>query len=77
MHACVTLKPCEITNMIYFFVLGGPLFLEVDVDEKEKMFAVISSLENFTIQVPDNLTLKIIASYYEKFAPDCFVNLNV
>ena len=49
MHTCVTLKPCQITNTIYFFVLGGPLFLEVDVDEKEKMFAVISSLENFTI----------------------------
>ena len=51
MHTCVLLKSCEITNMIDFFVLGGhyPLFLEVDVDEKEKMFAVISSLENFTI----------------------------
>ena len=38
MHTCVILKPCEITNMIYFFfVLGGhyPLFLEVDGDEKE------------------------------------------
>ena len=23
------------------------------------------------------LILKIIASYYEKFTPDCFVNLNV
>ena len=45
-HACVILKPCEITIMIYFFVLAShyPLFLEVDVDEKEKMFTVISSL---------------------------------
>ena len=51
MHTCFVLKPCEITNMIYFFfVLGGhyPLFLEVDADEKEKMFTVISSLEHFT-----------------------------
>ena len=32
-------------------VLGGhyPLFLEVDADEKEKMFTIISSLEHFTI----------------------------
>ena len=46
MHTCVILKPCEVTNMIYFFVLGShyPLFLEVDVDEKEKMFTVIFSL---------------------------------
>ena len=46
MHTCVTLKPCEIKNMIYFFfVLGGhyTLSLEVDADEK-KMFTVISSL---------------------------------
>ena len=38
--------------MIYFFfVLGGhhPLFLEVDANEKEKMFTIISSLEHFTI----------------------------
>ena len=58
MHTCFVLKPCEITNLIYFFfVLGGhyPLFLEVDADEKEKMFTIISSLENFTIQVPNNL----------------------
>ena len=58
MHTCFVLKPCEITNMIYFFfVLGGhyPLFLEVDADEKEKMFTIISSLEHFTIQVPNNL----------------------
>ena len=58
MHTCFVLKPCEITNMIYFFfVLGGhyPLFLEVDADEKEKMFTVKSSLEHFTIQVPNNL----------------------
>ena len=58
MHTCFVLKPCEITNMIYFFfVLGGhyPLFLEVDADEKEKMFTVISSLEHFSIQVPNNL----------------------
>ena len=51
-HTCVVLKPREITNMIYFFfVLGGhyPLFLEVDDDEKEKMFTVISSLKHFTI----------------------------
>ena len=44
--------------MIYFFfVLGGHylLFLEVDADEKEKMFTVISSLEYFTIKVPNNL----------------------
>ena len=51
MHTCVILKPCEVTNMIYFFVLGShyPLFLEVDVDEKEKMLTVISSLKHFTI----------------------------
>ena len=58
MHTCFVLKPCEITNLIYFFfVLGGhyPLFLEVDADEKEKMFTVISSLKHFTIQVPNNL----------------------
>ena len=58
MHTCVVLKPCEIKNMSYFFfVLGGhyPLFLEVDADEKEKMFTIISSLEHFTIQVPNNL----------------------
>ena len=55
MHTCFVLKPCEITNMIYlFFVLGGH-YLEVDADEKEKMFTVISSLEHFTIQVPNNL----------------------
>ena len=58
MHTCIVLKPCEITNMIYFFfVLGGhyPLFLEVGADEKEKMFTVISSIEHFNIQVPNNL----------------------
>ena len=61
MHTCVVLKPCEITNMIYFFfVLGGhyPLFLEVDDDEKEKRFTVISSLKHFTIQVPSNLDIE-------------------
>ena len=48
----VILKPCEITNVIYFVVLGGhyPLF-----DEKEKIFTVISSLEKFIIQVPNSL----------------------
>ena len=52
MLTCVILKPCEITNVIYFVVLGGhyPLF-----DEKEKIFTVISSLEKFSIQVPNNL----------------------
>ena len=57
MHTCVILKPCEITVMVYFFVLGShhPLFLEVNVDKKEKIFTVISSLEHFTIQVPNNL----------------------
>ena len=58
MHTCFVLKPCEITNMIYFFfVLGGhyPSFLEVDADEKEKMFTVISSLVQFTLQVRNNL----------------------
>ena len=53
MHTCVILKPREVTNMTYFFffVLGGhyPLFLEVDADEKEKMFTIISSVEHFTI----------------------------
>ena len=46
MLTCVILKPCEITNVIYFVVLGGhyPLF-----DEKEKIFTVISSLEKFII----------------------------
>ena len=51
-YSCFVLKPCEITNLIYFFfVLGGhyPLLLEVDADEKEKMFMIISSLEHFTI----------------------------
>ena len=46
------LDTCEITNLIYFFfLLGGhyPLFLEVDTDEKEKMFTITSSLEHFTI----------------------------
>ena len=49
MHTCVVLKPCEITNMIYFFVvLRGHylLFLEVDADEKERMLTIISSLEH-------------------------------
>ena len=52
MLTCVILKPCEITSVIYFVVLGGhyPLF-----DEKEKMFTVISSLDKFIIQVPNNL----------------------
>ena len=52
MLTCVILKPCEITNVIYFVVLGGhyPLF-----DEKEKIFTVISSLEKFIIQVPNSL----------------------
>ena len=52
MLTCVILKPCEITNVIYFVVLGGhyPLF-----DEKEKMFTVISSVDKFIIQVPNNL----------------------
>ena len=52
MLTCVILKPCEITNVIYFVVLGGhyPLF-----DEKEKIFTVISSLQKFIIQVPNNL----------------------
>ena len=52
MHTCVVLKPCQIKNMSYFFfVLGGhyPLFLEVDADEKERILAVISSLEHVTI----------------------------
>ena len=52
MHTCVILKPCEITNIIYFFFgLGGhyPLFLEIVADEKEKMITVISSLEHFNI----------------------------
>ena len=46
MLTCVILKPCEITNVIYFVVLGGhyPLF-----DEKEKTFTVISSLDKFII----------------------------
>ena len=51
-HTCVILKPCEITNMIYFFfVLSGhyPLILEVNADVKEKMFTVISSLKHFNI----------------------------
>ena len=51
MHTCFVLKPCEITNLIYFFFVFGhyPLFLEVDADETEKMFTNISSLEHFTI----------------------------
>ena len=52
MLTCVILKPCEITNVIYFVVLDGhyPLFWKsIDVDEKEKMFTVISSLEKFII----------------------------
>ena len=58
MHTCVILKPCEITNIIYFFFgLGGhyPLFLEIVADEKEKMITVISSLEHFNIQLPNDL----------------------
>ena len=61
MHLCVVSKPCEITNMIYFvFVLGGhyPLFLEVDVDEKEKMLTVISSREHFNILLSNNLDIE-------------------
>ena len=72
MHTCFVLKPCEITNMIYFFfVLGGhyPLFLEVDADEKK----LLSNILLFRYQII--LILKIIASYYEKFTPDCFVNM--
>ena len=52
MLTCVILKPCEITNLIYFFfVLGGhyPLFWEVDADKKEKTFTVISFLEHLNI----------------------------
>ena len=80
MHTCFVLQPCEITNLIYFFfVLGGhyPLFLEVDADEKEKMFTIISSLEHFTIQVPNNLDTEDHCIHYEKITLDCFVNWNV
>ena len=52
MLTCVILKPCEITNVIYFFfVLDGhyPLFWEVDADKKEKTFTVISFLEHLNI----------------------------
>ena len=54
MLTCVILKPCEITNMIYFFLVllkGGhyPLFSEIVTDEKEKMSTVISSLKHFDI----------------------------
>ena len=66
MHTCVVLKPCEITNMIYFFVvLGGHylLFLEVDADEKERMLVIISSLEHLLSRYQKVLILKIIASY--------------
>ena len=52
MLSCVILKPCEITNVIYFFfVLDGhyPLFWEVDADKKEKTFTVISFLEYLNI----------------------------
>ena len=60
MLTCVILKPCEITNMIYFFLVllkGGhyPLFSEIVTDEKEKMSTVISSLKHFDIQLPNNL----------------------
>ena len=80
MHTCVVLKPCEITNMIYFFFVVGdhyPLFLEVDADEKEKMFTIISSLNILLFSYQIILILKIIASYYEEFTPDRFVNLYV
>ena len=66
--------------MIYFFfVLGGhyPLFFEVDADEKEKCLRLflLSNILLFRYQMI--LVLKIIASCYEKFTPDCFVILNV
>ena len=79
MHTCVILKPCEITVMIYFFVLGShyPLFLEVDADEKEKILRLFLLLNILLFRYQIILILKIIASFYEKFAPDCFVNLNV
>ena len=66
MHTCVVLKPCEIINMVYFFVvLGGHylLFLEVDADEKERMITIISSLEHLLSRYQKVLILKIIASY--------------
>ena len=51
MHTCVILKPSEVTNMTYFFVLGGhyPLFWKSMLMRKKKMFVVISSLKHFTI----------------------------
>ena len=66
--------------MIYFFfVLSGhyPLILEVNADVKEKCLRLflLSNILIFSYQII--LILKIIASYYKKFAPDCFVNLNV
>ena len=66
MLTCVILKPCEITNVIYFVVLGGhyPLF-----DEKEKIFTVISSLENLLFRYQIILKLKIIASYDKTICP--------
>ena len=71
MHTCVILKPCEIANMIYFFVLGGHhlLFLEVDADEKEKCLRLfpLSNILLFSYQII--LILKIIASYYKKICP--------
>ena len=69
--------------MIYFlFVLVGhyPLFLEVDADEIEKILMglwlfLLSNILIFSYQII--LILKITASYYKKFASDCFINLKV
>ena len=58
-------------------VLGGhyPLFLEVDADEKEKCLRLFPPSNILLFRYQIILILKIIASYYEKFTPDCFVNM--
>ena len=53
------------------------IFLEVDTDEKEKVFTIISSLEHFTILAPNDLETDDHCIRHEKFAPDYFENLNV
>ena len=66
MLTCVILKPCEITNVIYFVVLGGhyPLF-----DEKEKFLRLFLLSKNLLFRYQIILKLKIIASYDKTICP--------
>ena len=79
MHTCVILKPCEITVMIYFFVLGThyPLFWKSMLMRKKRFLRLFLILNILLFWYQIILILNIIASFYEKITPDCFVNLNV